>query len=208
MTKVCSRCRINKPLAEFQRDPRYRFGVHGWCKLCRRETKQASDKRLACLPKIVPPHKTCRVCHTEQPITNFSRAARAKDGHSARCKGCYNTVATTDRATNPSHTIAKGLRERFNMSTNDVESLFDEQGGVCAVCRDQIVRFCIDHDHSTFVVRGLLCYSCNFRLGAIEDAEFVKMACAYLARTASQQPRFFANSAYWNRAKSRRKRRA
>jgi 5-methylcytosine-specific restriction endonuclease McrA len=33
-TKCCTKCRTDKPLSEFNKDPRYRLGVTGWCTLC------------------------------------------------------------------------------------------------------------------------------------------------------------------------------
>lgn len=38
----------------------------------------------------------------------------------------------------------------------------------------------IDHDHATKRVRGLLCATCNLKLGFIEDTELVTRAMAYL----------------------------
>lgn len=35
-TKTCTKCKADKPLSEFNKDPRYRLGVTGWCTLCLR----------------------------------------------------------------------------------------------------------------------------------------------------------------------------
>lgn len=46
------------------------------------------------------------------------------------------------------------------------------QGGVCAVCGDPRTkgkRLCIDHDHTTGEVRGLLCDRCNKGIGLFRD---------------------------------------
>ena len=50
--------------------------------------------------------------------------------------------------------------------------LFEEQGGVCAICKDPPPPgqpLCLDHDHATHQVRGLLCNGCNTGLGAFKD---------------------------------------
>lgn len=35
-TKSCSKCGETKSLSQFQKDPRYCFGVSGWCKTCKK----------------------------------------------------------------------------------------------------------------------------------------------------------------------------
>jgi hypothetical protein len=45
------------------------------------------------------------------------------------------------------------------------------QGGVCAICGIELTRDrrpCIDHDHVTKKVRGLICSKCNNNLGGAE----------------------------------------
>jgi hypothetical protein len=42
-------------------------------------------------------------------------------------------------------------------------------------------RLCVDHNHKTGKVRGLLCDSCNQWLGAIENKQFLEKALVYLA---------------------------
>jgi hypothetical protein len=49
--------------------------------------------------------------------------------------------------------------------------LFEKQGGVCAICSNQCAtgrRLNMDHCHKTLKVRGLLCWSCNYKLGFVE----------------------------------------
>jgi len=68
------------------------------------------------------------------------------------------------------------------------KELFEKQNGVCAICGKEetrklngnICRLCIDHDHKTGEVRGLLCQRCNTKLGHLEDIEFIVKAKLYL----------------------------
>ena len=46
------------------------------------------------------------------------------------------------------------------------------QRGKCGVCSKDLkrdLRACIDHDHATGLIRGLLCSACNSKLGFIES---------------------------------------
>jgi hypothetical protein len=57
----------------------------------------------------------------------------------------------------------------------------------CEIC-GKIPRkeLCVDHCHDTGLVRGLLCYSCNFALGLLKDnVALLQKASVYLERTKS-----------------------
>ncbi len=42
-------------------------------------------------------------------------------------------------------------------------------------------NFCIDHDHATGKVRGLLCHNCNVAIGLMKDnTDLLKKAAEYL----------------------------
>lgn len=42
------------------------------------------------------------------------------------------------------------------------------QGGVCGICRRSAKMMDLDHDHVNGLVRGVLCHSCNVRLGHLK----------------------------------------
>lgn len=48
-------------------------------------------------------------------------------------------------------------------------ALIDAQHGCCAICQSVLTRPCVDHDHNTGQVRGLLCSDCNTGLGLFRD---------------------------------------
>ncbi len=74
------------------------------------------------------------------------------------------------------------------------EMMFEKQKGLCAICgkveiavykgkRDigKVRKLCIDHNHETGKVRGLLCQKCNAGLGMfLDNVEFMLKAVAYL----------------------------
>ena len=65
---------------------------------------------------------------------------------------------------------------------------------VCLICKNPCVRrkrLCIDHEHETGTIRGLLCCTCNLGLGHFFDSvELLKAAIEYLSNPES----FVSNS--------------
>lgn len=48
--------------------------------------------------------------------------------------------------------------------------MLDKQSGLCAICKGVFIGSpCVDHDHATGKVRGLLCLKCNFGIGSLQD---------------------------------------
>jgi hypothetical protein len=59
------------------------------------------------------------------------------------------------------------------------------QNGGCASCGDAPgkIRLHVDHDHSTGLVRGLLCVKCNMALGHLDESPAKAMGLiAYMRR--------------------------
>ena len=95
-------------------------------------------------------------------------------------------------ATSPRAKVLKaaaGRRHKYGVTAAEYEARLRAQAGVCAICRrpERLVRkgrpmpLCVDHDHRTGEVRGLLCHGCNFLLGlAAENPRHLEAALAYL----------------------------
>lgn len=65
------------------------------------------------------------------------------------------------------------LRKRYGITLEDFESILSAQGNVCAVCKQGDKVFCLDHNHKTLAVRGILCLNCNLRvIGGARDQDW------------------------------------
>lgn len=69
----------------------------------------------------------------------------------------------------------------------EYERLVSAQKGACAICgsknpkTNRMKRFCIDHDHKSGEIRGLLCASCNSGIGLLgDDPKKLMRAVRYL----------------------------
>lgn len=69
------------------------------------------------------------------------------------------------------HARIFNLKSKYRLSLSDYDALLKSQGGVCAICKKppKKRRLAVDHNHRTGVVRGLLCYTCNYALGFWHD---------------------------------------
>lgn len=92
------------------------------------------------------------------------------------------------RAKNPVKRHGHNLKRKFGLSLTDYYRMLAAQNGVCAICKGppsgrSVRHFCVDHDHVTGRVRGLLCGHCNSGLGQFRDHPgFMEAAALYLFR--------------------------
>ena len=81
------------------------------------------------------------------------------------------------------------LNKSYGITVEQYNSLFSKQGGRCAVClktasekgMGRKKHLCVDHNHSTGEIRGLLCDPCNRGIGLLQDDyEIISNAVNYL----------------------------
>lgn len=127
--------------------------------------------------------KRCSKCGGDKPRTEFFRNSAARDGLQSQCKACQSgTPAQRERMRQrkrrPDYTAkAQAWRRtsrlrRYGLTEEEFVAMLDAQGNACAACRRDFsddLGPCIDHDHDTGEVRGLLCSGCNTALGMLAD---------------------------------------
>lgn len=91
------------------------------------------------------------------------------------------------RASNKVYHANWQLKNYYGIDLKDWEALYAKQGLRCAICpaieNKNGRRLCVDHDHDTGRVRGLLCNRCNRALGLFRDSPTImKKALLYLLR--------------------------
>lgn len=74
------------------------------------------------------------------------------------------------------------LRRRYSLTAEQYENLLQTAGFRCQICEG--TKFlCVDHDHITGKIRGMICSGCNVGLGHFKDSEIVLQAALdYLRR--------------------------
>ena len=85
----------------------------------------------------------------------------------------------------------RGYYRRYGLTQQAYEELLINQKFSCAVCKVHMSEttkqgLCVDHDHKTGQVRGLLCKGCNVALGETKDnVETLKGLIEYVNRFAN-----------------------
>ena len=126
--------------------------------------------------------KTCNRCKESQPIENFHKNKTTKDGKQNTCKSCKTEMRRLSY--DPAVERTRKIKERYGISEEGYDHLFNLQEGACKICRKNFSQLCVDHCHETGKVRGLLCHNCNTMLGlSLDDISTLTNAINYLKST-------------------------
>ncbi len=115
-----------------------------------------------------PPLQKCPTCDKE-----FTR-------RTPRQKYCSKECGGTQRSAY--------IQSTYGITPRDYNKMLEESGGVCEICGTNPKdlpknrqHLCVDHDHETGEIRGLLCHHCNTGLGQFrDDVSYLKSAIRYL----------------------------
>lgn len=96
-------------------------------------------------------------------------------------KACCNNETRLHNVLVDKALSEKNIYKKYNLSHKDYLKLHKIQSSRCAICFTQ-TKLCVDHDHSTGRVRGLLCRHCNSGIGFLkDDVNNLKQAINYLS---------------------------
>lgn len=142
--------------------------------------------------------KRCTRCKQDLPVASFSKDKTRGDGLQASCKRCNQLhrkpmpkqksreyqAAHRKRKTKEQQKNTE-LRHKYGIDLETFVAMEEQQEGRCAICeRIPDETLCLDHDHDTGEVRGLLCRKCNAGLRLLGDnKEGIQKALDYLKGT-------------------------
>ena len=102
-----------------------------------------------------------------------------KEGHTKRYTSNNKCIECHKQYVKRPEQIDQGLKRNYGITSKDWIGMYEEQNGICGnpYCdftnhprwwEQERNGFCVDHDHNTGEVRGLLCSECNKQLGQID----------------------------------------
>lgn len=132
----------------------------------------------------------CPRCKQEKPESQFNRSKQTTSGRHTYCKACcthyYKNVYKGSDNEKLSQRKAHLKKDR-GITMGRYWEMLKEQGGKCKICESydngnkRNKYFCVDHDHKTGKVRGLLCHPCNSAIGKLkDDPVLIQKALDYL----------------------------
>lgn len=139
------------------------------CKLCKKSKEESNYKLFR--GKL---NKSCNECR----VKNNLWYSQDINGKRTKAKERYQKIK--DKIAQYRSDLR--LDRKYSLDRKTWNSMLEKQDNKCAVCNIDFknLKPCVDHDHITMKVRGLLCRRCNLELQVIENQQFVKKAQKYL----------------------------
>ena len=116
-----------------------------------------------------------------EKVRTSSRKYCAANPEKARARDHKYRAANAEKVRENART--NHLRHNYGLTSEEYDALLVTQDGRCAICERGDERLCVDHNHVTGVIRGLLCRKCNGGVGLLQDNPgLLDQAANYLRR--------------------------
>lgn len=118
--------------------------------------------------------RTCKICEQEKDINDFYNRGNY---FTYTCKICLSEKQKTYEKSQVKYSKEyyreSAVRLKYGLTEKEYNKIYKDQNGKCAICgmpeSELKKKLCVDHDHKTGKVRGLLCTLCNQALGSFKD---------------------------------------
>lgn len=161
-SKICSQCKQEKSINKFYKRTLSKDGLSSSCKPCHNDIdKRSLRKRLKLDPTLqLRKNKWARDLYVKNP-----------EKFKARSKN-----RTWEQIRNVT------LKYKFGISLDVYLNMLEAQNGVCLICGNSQPQLenkkynsllCVDHNHKTGKIRGLLCRNCNAAIGLLKDSSIL-----------------------------------
>lgn len=114
--------------------------------------------------------RQCSVCKEWKEEDEYHKRNNRASKLRSECKKCSYETRTIYNKTD---TVKKRLKYIYRSTIEHYNKMLASQDNKCAICGKEFSdskKPCIDHDHITDEIRGLLCNKCNLLLGHAEDS--------------------------------------
>ena len=119
-------------------------------------------------------HKVCTKCKIDKPASEYTRRYDRRAGIRPCCKLCQRVI---DGKRRKSEAGIKKYRKKawklqgIDITYDEYAAKYEKLGGCCEICNIKFDTLCVDHNHETGGIRGLLCTSCNLGIEHFKESE-------------------------------------
>jgi|TARA_R100001530_G_scaffold128297_1_gene97949 hypothetical protein len=130
--------------------------------------------------------KRCNKCKHYLSKSQFNKNHKGKQGLYSWCIDCNKKYGKENKEKNrrnkrnTTQNRSNTLYRKYGITDKQYKDMEREQNNKCAICEKPEsrlddngypTRLCVDHDHITGHVRGLLCSKCNLGIGYLMSDE-------------------------------------
>ena len=166
MFKTCNKCKQEKTIDEFGKDVSRRDGYRYICKKC-------DSVRIHELRQKNPNHFTDYYAKNKDKIRKTRRKHYKKNRIKILKENRINNKVYYEMHQEQLRLSSKKkhLKKKYGLTMEDIQVMLIKQHSTCAICTQPFGtgRICVDHDHITNKIRGLLCHRCNSGIGLLGD---------------------------------------
>lgn len=170
-SKCCRKCGCVKLLSDFAKQSASKSGYGRWCKECHRAN--AKERRASGAYVDVNVKQRCKEWYAKNRERVIAKSAEWRENNLERAR--KNTLAAVHRRN--SRIAGNG----GSFTTEQIEELHKKQRGKCAVCREALKKYQIDHvfpvakgGSSDILNLQLLCQPCNRSKSAKHPIDFMQ----------------------------------
>ena len=128
--------------------------------------------------------KVCSRCNINKDETNFQKRKDRPIGLRPWCRDCQREIDREFRKTDSGkkkYRKENWKKSGINITYEEYREKYERLKGCCEICQDKLPELCVDHNHTTGQIRGLLCTPCNLAIEHLkESTEILNNAVKYL----------------------------
>jgi hypothetical protein len=180
--KRCNRCGTTKAASLFGRNRGRHDGLSVYCSCCTKSYNEAVRHSMTTAQII-----RMKGYHAKYQSKHRGAYRRSALNHYHKNKVKIKCRVKEFFERHPERRRHYQMKFKYNITHMEYEKRLKYQNFRCAICGDAakekngILVLCIDHDHSSGKVRGLLCETCNYGVGHFkDDTNLLTKAISYL----------------------------
>lgn len=178
--KICYICKIRKSKLEFYKNKANPDHLTYDCKKCILKRNKIYNKFKKPTEKYKEKIKSTEYKNkrNQQFIKRYWKKYRSnipfEDWRKIVEKRKFNKNLYSNRS-------SKNRFLRYGLSEKQFQEILNNQKKLCKICHKPLTKYCLDHNHETNKIRGILCHNCNLGLGLFKDnINFLNNAIIYL----------------------------